>query len=123
FLALIPGLSLTCMSSLVMVSLAIGEDTEGVLGDSFLTLAQGILFVLIAAGLGYWARHLALRSLEKRDARAREIARDVASWERAMQRWNNLHYCFRDKCVFILGEDRAVSLDKVDRLLTQPERR
>jgi flavin-dependent dehydrogenase len=46
-----------------------------------------------------------------------ERQRIQSTWERAMERWNQLYYCARDDCVFIPGENTSAPISKMKEYL------
>jgi len=52
---------------------------------------------------------------EKRelDKKRKEIEynRALERWGNAMKRWEHLYYCYRDDCVFIIGENKPIPVN------------
>lgn len=73
-----------------------------------LILSGGLLATAVAL--------LVLRQIWKvRDAA--ECEREMPQWERAMARWEQLHYCPKDDVVFIPGVGAPVLADDIDELI------
>jgi len=54
---------------------------------------------------------------QKKDQYERD---DLPRWESAMRRWNELYFCLRDETVFLLGEEKIIRLDDLEKYLVDP---
>ncbi|MBN2387950.1 MAG: hypothetical protein JXB85_13110 [Anaerolineales bacterium] len=48
---------------------------------------------------------------------------DLPRWESAMRRWNELYFCLRDETVFVLGEEKLIRIDDMQKYLIDPSYR
>lgn len=75
----------------------------------------GTLFVI---GAVVWAgpavkRHFGRVMASYNQSKAQIDNEERPRWQRAMDRWNQLYYCARDETIFIPGENKAISTDKM----------
>ena len=45
---------------------------------------------------------------------------DLPRWESAIRRWNDLYFCLRDETVFLLGEQKIIRLEDLQKYLLSP---
>jgi len=84
---------------------------------SLVGLAMGVAGLIIAffvARAVFRAINAASkRSAEKRQREIADVQAEMARWEHAMQRWNQLYYCERDDLIFIPGEKIGVPREQM----------
>jgi hypothetical protein len=94
--------------SLIAIPQAIRNNVGGtdiLLSSGFAILFSGIQIIIAVAMiiLGIVIYRKLNQKHTERLAQYNEI--ELPRWEKAMQRWNNLYYCFRDDCVFVPGSE------------------
>lgn len=104
---------------LLPVGLGISQALEPSGLTSLICLGLMGLFALgaVVGGL-VWVvpamqRHFARVLADYEQAKAKVDAEEKPRWQRAMTRWNNLHYCARDETLFTPGENQALPLEKM----------
>jgi hypothetical protein len=55
-----------------------------------------------------------------RDKKAVWDRDDMPRWRRAKERWEGMYFCLRDETVFIPAENKAVSIDNMEKYLNDP---
>ncbi|MCK6630136.1 MAG: hypothetical protein L6R45_33795 [Anaerolineae bacterium] len=81
-----------------------------------LTVIQGLFGIgLIIAGIVVYRK--LNQSHRERLARYNNI--ELPKWEKAMERWEKLYYCYRNDCVFLAGEQESVPISEMNQLLYQ----
>lgn len=103
------------VAGLVLAAAFALEDYAGVSGRGF-SLGISVLVIMFGVVLPLWTM---VRTWEQH----RMVARRIVPWQRAVERWNRLYYCFRDDAAFLKGEPNFEPPVAVERLLfTAPER-
>jgi hypothetical protein len=73
--------------------------------------------VCLFLGIGCTVLYNRSTAKAARYAISQENLLNQARYSNALSRYNQLYYCYRDDCVFIPGEDRAVSVGDMNSLL------
>ncbi len=117
---LLGGISLLVGSSGYQAQDTVTMSVIGLIGTIFLFLvgAAGIalgIFLIVRSGKNKRAQ---LAEYQRRvQEEIAERQRIQSTWERAMERWNQLYYCARDDCVFVPGENTSASTSKMKEYL------
>ena len=108
------GLVFTCS---LCVGSTFGSQTNSLVTSLFLCFGLPLLvdvFILIGA--------MILSKKLSADHKKRLIqcaTVDIPIWQHAMDRWNQLYYCYRDDVVFIPNERRSVPIEQMRNLIYQ----
>lgn len=85
------------------IGLAMDENNVGYIGCTIAGLIALLIIIKIA------------RYQHKKDDI--KMQPKIMAWNKAMERWNKLYYCYRDGCVYIPGEEGSSSISDMTTFL------
>jgi len=85
----------------------------------------GLCLMLLTIIVLVWAGILVKRRYNRalagyREKKTQYEREDLPRWESAMRRWNDMYFCLRDETVFLLGEQKIIRLDDLQKYLLDP---
>jgi hypothetical protein len=97
---------------------------ESVYRDSnWLILVPILIFAGAVIRLLWWIGSNVVREVSTIRHNRLNYPSEVERWERAMERWRELYYCYRDDGVFIPAQTRFIPVEQLRAFLYVPEKK
>lgn len=121
-LRILPLTSIGCMLTILTIIAAAGVCSFPFLYSTYrenpiLFLIPFVVFVVVGIVLTRWILLSLRRETRTTSQKQTEYPLQLQNWERAVQRWEHLYYCYRDDGVFLPSQPRLVPLNDMQSFL------